>query len=208
MKKIGRVFAVFAYLFIASLVLQLKWKELINIKELLLIIVGGMLLYLPNMEWKNWRLIKGIDYDLIGRNILFASYIESFVLLFFMIYDNDGVMGKQVGLCLRPLFYGVCIWIALCEGKPKRKGKVGEEKSFHPLTAEECYECGLKLGLTKREAEIAVQIGKGLSNKQIAQELYITETTVKKHVSNIFAKLDIKRREDIRKKLEQNEDAL
>lgn len=202
MKKIGRVFAVFTYLLIAAFVLQLNWKELVNIKELFLIIVGGMLLYLPNMEWKR------PDYDLIARNILFVSYMESCILLFFMIYDNESSMGEQVRLCLRPLFYGICIWIALCKGKPKGDSKTGEGTTFSPMTAEECYERYLKLGLTRREAEIAVQIGKGLSNKQIAQELYITETTVKKHVSNIFTKLQIKRREEIRKKMEEDEDAL
>ena len=55
----------------------------------------------------------------------------------------------------------------------------------------------LELGLTRREAEVALQICKGISNKEIAMELHISETTVKKHVSNIFDKLGVKRREEI-----------
>ena len=43
--------------------------------------------------------------------------------------------------------------------------------------------------LSPREAEILDYLGKGLSNKSIADRLYISENTVKKHVSNILAKL-------------------
>ncbi|REK74376.1 AAA family ATPase [Paenibacillus paeoniae] len=48
--------------------------------------------------------------------------------------------------------------------------------------------------LTKRELEILEAISEGLSNKDIAELLGITETTVKTHVSRIFGKLGVKRR--------------
>ena len=44
-------------------------------------------------------------------------------------------------------------------------------------------------GLTEREIEVLKAIASGLSNKQIAADLDITERTVKSHVSNILAKL-------------------
>ncbi|WP_367618656.1 response regulator [Paenibacillus andongensis] len=43
--------------------------------------------------------------------------------------------------------------------------------------------------LTPKELEVLMSLGKGLSNKEIASALYITEFTVKKHVSQVLAKL-------------------
>ena len=45
--------------------------------------------------------------------------------------------------------------------------------------------------LTNREQEILVLIAQGKLNKEIADELNITERTVKNHISNMFKKLDV-----------------
>ncbi|HHW70234.1 MAG TPA: response regulator transcription factor, partial [Clostridiales bacterium] len=51
---------------------------------------------------------------------------------------------------------------------------------------------GLKeTDLTPREIEVLLLIADGMNNKEIADELYISEKTVKNHVSNIFRKLDV-----------------
>lgn len=48
--------------------------------------------------------------------------------------------------------------------------------------------------LTDREYEILIQIARGASNTEIAQELFLGQTTVKTHVSRILAKLDLRDR--------------
>ena len=48
--------------------------------------------------------------------------------------------------------------------------------------------------LTDREREVLAQIGKGKRNKEIADTLFITEKTVKNHISHIFEKLEINSR--------------
>jgi two-component system nitrate/nitrite response regulator NarL len=51
--------------------------------------------------------------------------------------------------------------------------------------------------LTKREYEILSLIARGKSNLEISKELFITENTVKKHTSNILAKLNLKDRTQV-----------
>jgi len=48
--------------------------------------------------------------------------------------------------------------------------------------------------LTPRERDVLLELGKGLSNIQIANRLYISENTVKKHIGSIFSKLGISHR--------------
>ncbi|MFF3570151.1 response regulator [Nocardia jiangxiensis] len=51
-------------------------------------------------------------------------------------------------------------------------------------------------GLTAREAEVLGLIGQGLNNAEIAGSLYISETTVKTHINNAFAKIGARNRAD------------
>ncbi|MFH5821721.1 response regulator transcription factor [Georgenia sp. AZ-5] len=53
--------------------------------------------------------------------------------------------------------------------------------------------------LTDREREVAEAIGRGLSNADIARELYLSVATVKTHVAHLFAKLDVTNRVQIAK---------
>jgi DNA-binding NarL/FixJ family response regulator len=50
------------------------------------------------------------------------------------------------------------------------------------------------LEITNREYEVLQLISKGLSNKEIASQLFLTESTIKTHVSNLLVKLNAKRR--------------
>ncbi len=51
--------------------------------------------------------------------------------------------------------------------------------------------------LTDREREVAVAVGQGRSNAEIATELYVTVATVKAHVSRLLAKLEVENRVQI-----------
>ena len=51
-------------------------------------------------------------------------------------------------------------------------------------------------GLTPRELEMLTAISRGLSNRDIAKELWVTEQTVKFHLSNVYRKLDVSNRSE------------
>ena len=51
--------------------------------------------------------------------------------------------------------------------------------------------------LTRREREVASRIARGLSNRQIAEELVIAVSTTERHVANILNKLDMRSRTQV-----------
>lgn len=53
---------------------------------------------------------------------------------------------------------------------------------------------GSKLDLTERENEVLIQLSKGLSYEQISDNLIISHGTVRKHVENIYRKLQVSNR--------------
>lgn len=50
------------------------------------------------------------------------------------------------------------------------------------------------LDISKREYEVLKEVSLGLSNKEIGDKLFLSESTIKTHVSNILVKLNAKRR--------------
>jgi two-component system, NarL family, response regulator LiaR len=51
-----------------------------------------------------------------------------------------------------------------------------------------------RLGISKREYEVLELMAQGLSNQEIADKLFVSLNTVKTHSSNLFMKLDVRRR--------------
>ena len=66
-------------------------------------------------------------------------------------------------------------------------------KEFAQRTPRVDLKAGLS-SLTEREIEVMRLIAKGKTNAEIAAELFVGETTVKTHISNLFAKLDLRDR--------------
>ena len=96
------------------------------------------------------------------------------------------------------IFTTLGIWLALKLAKPKiiLETKVVEKEVF--VSKPETFELNVKeverLGLSKRELEVLDLISQGLSNQEIAERLFVSLNTIKTHSSNLFVKLDVKRR--------------
>jgi len=83
-------------------------------------------------------------------------------------------------------FIGLGIYVGL----KFQKEKIVEVKAPVEIDAKKITE----LGLSEREMEVLIALAEGASNQGIAEQLFVSESTVKTHVSNIFVKLDVKRR--------------
>ena len=59
------------------------------------------------------------------------------------------------------------------------------------------------LALTSRETEVAHLLGRGLSNPEIAAELFISRKAVEYHLGNIYAKCGVRGRQELRRYVEQ-----
>ena len=57
-------------------------------------------------------------------------------------------------------------------------------------------------GLTEREIEVVFLIQEGLTNDKISKQLFVSINTVKFHIKNIYAKLNIKNRKQIKENIE------
>ena len=75
---------------------------------------------------------------------------------------------------------------------PSLIGRVLDE--FGRVAAQRAADNAVFAQLTDREREVLTEIGKGRRNKEIADALFISEKTVKNHISSIFFKLEVNTR--------------
>lgn len=102
------------------------------------------------------------------------------------------------GALVAALFAGLGIWLGqtLTRKKPaiiiKEVPAQATVRPTDPFVADEARVS--QLGITARELEILGLIATGLSNREIAERLFVSQNTVKTHSSRLFDKLGAKRR--------------
>ena len=84
------------------------------------------------------------------------------------------------------IFTSIGVWIGITSLKQKKTNNHALRKIDYLKIKE--------LDLKEREYEILKLVSKGLSNQEIADELFIALPTVKTHTSNLYSKLDVKSR--------------
>jgi DNA-binding CsgD family transcriptional regulator len=139
---------------------------------------------------KRQTLIYVLLYGICGGILIaFLKFIE---YRFIVIEHSIEIYGGLTAV----LFAGVGIWLGL---KLTRKKEVVLIKEVPVLVMSRepfsVNEVKLRdLGITKREHEILALIAQGLSNREIAEKLFVSENTIKTHSSRLFDKLSAKRR--------------
>jgi DNA-binding NarL/FixJ family response regulator len=115
---------------------------------------------------------------------IFSALIISLLVLFKLsnyFYLSGDISAEIVIALIAIAFFGIGIFINKKSLHKERPSFVDQKKIK-------------KLGISNREYEVLVHISKGLSNKEIASTLFVSESTIKTHVSNLLIKLDAKRR--------------
>lgn len=137
---------------------------------------------------KRQTLIHALIYGLCGGVLIVALKLIEF--RFLVVEHSIEIYGGLIAA----LFAGVGIWLGLKLTKRKEVLVIKEVPvpSVQPFALNE--ERLKDLGITRRELEILQLIAQGMSNREIAGKLFVSENTVKTHSSRLFDKLSAKRR--------------
>lgn len=92
------------------------------------------------------------------------------------------------------LFAGIGIWLGLKLTRGRERVVIREVRVPDPAPFTTDAARVEALGITPRELEILQLIARGLSNREIASQLFVSENTVKTHSSRLFDKLNARRR--------------
>lgn len=142
---------------------------------------AGLLAAVVFLNIAIWLVEQFIHWEF---EFLAVSYIVSellLLLLYGMIQDYEELMEQAI--------------------VQQQREAISEDAPLCPeLTLEECPELAL---LSNREKEVLQKILEDKKRKEIAEELFITENTVKKHTTSIFAKLGVTNRAELFEKMNQ-----
>lgn len=166
-------------------------------KNFIIVLIGVFILTLGGYK-------KDMDkkalFQLISWNAMMTGFLSTFIILILKISEikDIGNFMLQVLQLSLPLLYGFLISLVF---KVKNPLDLDVINDVSIPTQDEIQTFLKEKELTRREIEIVYLMKNGLTNKQIAEDLFIAESTVKKHISHIFEKLQVGSREELKYKL-------
>jgi DNA-binding CsgD family transcriptional regulator len=129
---------------------------------------------------------------LYGVSLALLLFLLKWLELRFVIIDH--IFEIYAG-AIALLFTGLGIWLALKLSKPKVTTVIVEKEIFlHSENFVFNKEEQERLGLSKRELEVLQRMAEGLSNQEIAEQLFLSLNTIKTHSSRLFEKMEVKSR--------------
>ena len=229
-RGIRNVLGLLLYLLLMGILLQFDWGRMLQPVPMISVLAGTVILTLS--QWKRETHFRTLISHARWNAFLAGMLTSLFGMLSLLSGDQgSGVTTKVLADTLLPLLYGGLFALpwslrgetpmgtlkadaqaveALLEdpvehpshrhsAKPHPIGNSGYKLS----SAEEIHRI-LKLhGFTPRECHVAQKLLEDVSNRDIAESLYISETTVKKHIQNLFRKCGATDRRTFRKLFQQ-----
>lgn len=192
-----RLISVFLFVIAAAYCVGMPLNNLFDLKYFMLLLISvAFMTYFEVRKFsdkENWK-------NIAGERALWLSFILSFLAIFVRLSKpiDTEFAREEILFCMRPILYGLCFRIILGNDKhpvPIKQANLKEET----LKREQSIKAWLlKKGLSKRECEVTFLILDNLTNQEIAEELYLTENTIKKHNANLYKKLGINSREQLK----------
>lgn len=138
-----------------------------------------------NFFFKNKQVIS------YGFSLALLLFLLKWLEIHFVIINHS--LEIYIG-AIAVLFTTLGIWLALKLTKPKtivieKEVFIQTENTFFPNEKEV-----ENLGISRRELEVLQLISAGLSNQEIADQLFVSLNTIKTHSSNLFGKMEVKSR--------------
>ena len=130
---------------------------------------------------------------LYGSSLALLLFLLRWLAFRFLVLNH--ALDLYIG-AIALIFTGLGIWLALKLAKPKTQTIIVEKEVFiKPEANFTLNQTELeRLGISKRELEVLQLMSKGMSNQEIAEQLFVSLNTIKTHSSKVFEKLDVKRR--------------
>lgn len=152
-----------------------------------------LMLYIYTMTGNKNLLQRNKATIIYSISLAFLLFLLKWLELRFIIFDHSFEI--YIGF-IAVIFTALGIWLALKLSKPKIKTVVVEKEVYVNSNENFVLNTSLvsQLELSKRELEILGLMAQGLSNQEIAGKIFVSLSTVKTHIQNLFEKLDVKRR--------------
>jgi NarL family two-component system response regulator LiaR len=132
--------------------------------------------------------VKAVTIFGVAGGVLIA--VLKFVEYRFLVVEHSL---EIYGGLVAAIFAAVGIWLGLTLTRTREVVVVKEVPAADPPFEVDAAKV-LELGITPRELEILQLIARGLSTREIAGALFVSENTVKTHASRLFDKLGVNRR--------------
>lgn len=147
---------------------------------------------LPDAPTSRWTLLRhALLYGGLGGALIVALQLIEYRYL--VVTHSFEIYGGLIAI----IFASLGIWLGLTlTGRPERilVQEIEVRVPAEPVVFSPDPARREAMGVTKRELEILGLMADGLSNKEIADRIFVSENTVKTHSSRLFDKLGARRR--------------
>jgi DNA-binding CsgD family transcriptional regulator len=179
-----------AYLVSLSMAMELDPSLLLNTPFIIMVLSGAFILTLLGRRGRSGA--HGVIKDL-RHNLVLTGYIVTFFAHVAFLSKSAAMEEGYRGIILNflPLFYAYLLH-TLLGFFDNEKPAGGEDVRQNPASSQ--AEDLEDYGLSRREIVVARELLSDLSNREIGAKLYISESTIKKHINRIYQKVGVRNR--------------